>query len=229
MGGGLIKGSTTLISGAPGIGKTTLGIQFLMAGLKTGETGLLVSFEEFPKSLTRDALQLGWDLKTLEKEGKLGIIFTSPALFLESLKAGPNGPLAGKMQNLAPSRVVIDSASHFQRLTTHPVELRQIYNTLVNALKRQDMTSLLLDEAVKVLERQEGRMASLPFLVDTVLLMQYVEVDSAIQRAIAVMKMRGSAHQKEIRRFHIQPGGIILEGPFTGREGILAGMPHRTA
>jgi circadian clock protein KaiC len=229
MGGGLIKGSTTLISGAPGIGKTTLGLQFLISGISAGETGLLVSFEEFPKSVIRDALQLGWDLKAMEKNGKLAIIFTSPELFLESLKADPSGPIAGKIQALNPSRVVIDSASHFQRLTNNQLELRQIYNTLVNALKRQNMTSLLLDEAVKVLERQEGRMASLPFLVDTVVLMNYVEIDSTIQRAIAVMKMRGSAHQKEIRRFHIQSGGLKLEDTFTGREGILSGTTYRIA
>jgi len=63
LGGGLLEGSATLVSGAPGVGKTTLGLQFLMAGVQARQTGLLVSFEEFPTSLIRDALQLGWDLK----------------------------------------------------------------------------------------------------------------------------------------------------------------------
>jgi circadian clock protein KaiC len=70
-------------------------------------------------------------------------------------------------------------------------------------------------------------MTSLPFLVDTVVLLRYVEVDSSIQRAIAVMKMRGSNHQKDIRRFHIREGGFELGEPFTGREGILSGSTYR--
>lgn len=227
VGGGLIQGTASLVSGAPGVGKTTLGLQFLAAGINAGETGLLVSFEEFPASLIRDAKQLGWDLENYEQQKKLGIIFTSPAIFLESLKAGNIGPIGDKIQTLAPSRIVIDSASQFQRLTADPLELREVYNTLTNAVRRQNMTSILLDEAINVLEMQRGRMASLPFLVDTVILLRYVEIDSSIQRAIAVMKMRGSKHQKEIRRFTINTGGLEILEPFTGREGILSGSSHR--
>ncbi len=228
VGGGLIKGTASLVSGAPGVGKTTLGLQFLAAGINAGETGLLVSFEEFPASVIRDAKQLGWDLESYEQQGQLGIIFTSPQVFLESLKAGDVGPIADKIQTLAPSRIVIDSASHFQRLTADPLELRQIYNTLVNAVKRQDITSILLDEAINVLDAHRGRMATLPFVVDTVILLRYVEIDSRIQRAIAVMKMRGSKHQKEIRRFNIKTGGLEILAPFSGREGILSGSTYRT-
>lgn len=227
LGGGLLEGSATLVSGAPGVGKTTLGLQFLMAGVQARQTGLLVSFEEFPTSLIRDALQLGWDLKQLEKEGKIGIIFTSPDVLLESLKIGELGPIAQKIQTVDPSRVVFDSMAHFQRLTSNALELREIFNTLVNATKRQGMTSLMLDEAVKPLQTRQGQLASLPFLVDTVLLLRYVEVDSSIERAIAVMKMRGSAHQKEIRRFVIKRGGLEIGDPFTGREGILTGTTYR--
>jgi len=227
LGGGLLEGTACLISGPPGIGKTTLGLQFLTAGIKAGQNGLMVSFEEFPSSLMRDAIQLGWDLKAMEKDGRFAIIFTSPQVFLDSLRAGNVGPIAERIQKMNPERIVIDSTSHFQRLTTDPLELRDNFNILVNALKRQGITSLLLDEALKVLEEQQGRLASLPFLVDTVLLLRYVEVDSAIQRVIAVMKMRGSMHQKEIRSFKIRPGGLEIGNPFSGREGILSGTTTR--
>lgn len=228
VGGGLIKGLTTLISGAPGVGKTTLGLQFLIAGIEAGQPGLMVTFEEFPVSLIRDALQLGWDLKALEQEGLFKIIFTSPEVFLASLKSQEN-PLAETLRVLSPERVVIDSAAHFLQITNDPHELRDIYNTLVNAMKRESITSLLLDESVNVLEVQRGRMAALPFLVDAVMLLRYVEVESTMQRAIAVMKMRGSAHQKEIRRFEIDKGGLKIGDPFSGREGILSGTTYRTA
>jgi circadian clock protein KaiC len=226
VGGGLLKGTATLISGAPGVGKTTLGLQYLIAGIKIGQPALMVSFEEFPASLIRDARQLGWDLKSLEQDGLLKILFTSPDVFLRSVQSQKN-PLSETLNTLAPERVVIDSMAHFGRLTTDRTELREIYNSLVNALKREGITSLLLDEAVNVLDRQQGRMATLPFVVDTVMLMRYVEVDSAMQRAIAVLKMRGSTHQKEIRRFEIQQGGLKIGEPFLGREGILSGSTHR--
>ncbi|MBN1995710.1 MAG: ATPase [Anaerolineae bacterium] len=229
VGGGLLRGTATLVSGAPGVGKTTLGLQFLIAGIKAGQSGLMVSFEEFPSSLIRDALQLGWDLNALENEGLFKIIFTSPEVFLGSLKA-EDSPLAETLQVLAPQRVVIDSTAHFQRMTDDfPIELRDIYNSLVNALKREGMTSLLLDEAINVVEVQHGRMATLPFVVDTVILLRYVEIDSTMQRAITVMKMRGSTHQKEIRRFEIKKGGLKIREPFSGREGLLSGVTHRTA
>ena len=228
LGGGLIKGSASLISGAAGVGKTTFGLQFLIAGINAGQPGLLVSFEEFPASLIRDARELGWDLPALEKTGQLKILFTSPETLLNSLKAETSF-LSDAIRELGPERVVIDSAAHFQRLTADPVELREIYNTLVNALKRENMTCLLLDEAVNVLQVQRGRMAALPFLVDTVILLRYVEVDSSMQRAVAVLKMRGSAHQKEIRSFKITRDGLKIGEPFTGREGILSGTPYRSA
>ncbi|MCB0191378.1 MAG: hypothetical protein KDJ65_05490 [Anaerolineae bacterium] len=228
LGGGLIEGSAVLVSGAPGVGKTTLGLQFLMAGIKAGQRGLLVSFEEFPASLIRDAQQLGWDLKASEKNGDLGIIFTSPSVFLESLKQ-QTGPISEKIETLAPTRMVLDSVAHFQQFTQDPLELREIYNTLVNAIKRQDSTVLLLDEAANILQHRGTEVAALPFLVDTVILLRYVEVDSTMQRAIAVMKMRGSSHQKEIRSFEIKKGGLALGPPFDGHAGILSGMSHRTA
>lgn len=228
VGGGLLPGSACLVTGAPGVGKTTLGLQFLIAGTRLNQPALMVSFEEFPASLMRDALQLGWDLKALEQEGLFKIIFTSPEVFLGSLKT-PNSPLSETLRTLSPERVVIDSAAHFQRLTNDPQELRENYNSLVNAMKREGMTSLLLDEVASVLAVQRGRMLSLPFLVDTVMLLRYVEVESTMQRAIAVLKMRGSAHQKDIRRFEIGQGGLNIGEPFTGREGILSGTTRRMA
>ncbi|MCB0210014.1 MAG: hypothetical protein KDJ52_11820 [Anaerolineae bacterium] len=228
LGGGFINGSAVLVRGAPGVGKTTLGLQFLMAGIKAGQRGLLVSFEEFPASLIRDAQLLGWDLKSLEQKGDLGIIFTSPQVFLESLKQ-QTGPISEKIDSLAPTRMVLDSVAHFQQFTRDPLELREIYNTLVNAIKRQDSTVLLLDEAANIVQQHDTDVAALPFLVDTVILLRYVEVNSTMQRAIAVMKMRGSSHQKEIRSFEIKNGGLALGPPFTGHTGILSGMSHRTA
>jgi len=171
---------------------------------------------------------MGWDLRALEAEGKLILLFTSPEVFLKSLRSTEN-PLSEKIRMFAPRRAVVDSMAHFQRLTSDPVELRHIYNTLVNGMKRDGMTSLLLDEAVRLLGVQYRYAGSLPFLVDALILLRYVEVDSTMERAVAVLKMRGSGHAREIRRFSIGRHGIQVGEPFSGQEGILSGSPHRVA
>ena len=226
MGGGFLEGTVTLLSGAPGVGKTTLGLQFLMAGVAAGEFGLFITFEEFPASLIRDAMGLGWDLKQIEKDGGLRLIFTSPDVFLGSIQS-PDSPLSQVIRGQEPTRVVIDSATHFRRLTEDTVELRAIYNTVVNALKREGITSVFLDEDANIAKPRNGRMPTLPFVVDSVFLMRYVEVDSAMSRALTILKMRGSQHDKTICPYRIEQGGLELLEPFEGIQGILTGMTRR--
>ncbi len=226
LAGGLLEGSAVLVKGAPGTGKTTLGFQFLHYGAtQENEPGLLVTFEEFPNSLHRDAHSLGWDLKSLEEARKLKIIFTSPRVFLSSLES-PNSPLNRTIVEWGIRRVVLDSITHFTRLTTDPSELRKIYNKVVNGLKREGTTFILTSEGATVgLDPQEkGRLS---FVVDTIILLRYVEIESAMQRALLVLKMRGSDHAKDIRRFEIAQGGIRITGRFEGQEGLLSGSPHR--
>lgn len=226
LGGGLMPGSSVLVKGAPGTGKTTLGLQFLHHGAtQEDEAGLLVTFEEFPYSLHRDAQSLGWNLKELEDARKLKVIFTSPRVFLSSLES-PTSPLNRTLMEWDIQRVVLDSITHFTRLTTNPSELRNIYNKVANGLKREGTTSILTSEGVTVgLDSQErGRLS---FIVDTILLLRYVEIESSMQRAVLVLKMRGSDHAKEIRRFEIGKGGIRIIGRFEGREGLLSGSPRR--
>jgi circadian clock protein KaiC len=92
MNGGFLPGSVVLVRGAPGTGKTTLGLQFLMQGHEEGEAGLLISFEQFPRSLYRDAASLGWNLEEQERQKHLHLMFTSPEVFLAGLET-PGSPL----------------------------------------------------------------------------------------------------------------------------------------
>ena len=226
MGGGFVGGSATLISGAPGVGKTTLGIQFLVEGAAKGEAGIMITFEEFPASMLRDAKNLGWDLQKLQKEGLLRIIFTSPQVFLNSLQA-PDSPLSDAIRMLSPTRAVVDSATHFKRISHNPVKLREIYNNVVNALKREGITAIILDEDTNISKPRDGRMPPLPFVVDSVFLMRYVEVDSEMRRALTILKMRSSRHDKAIRAYSIGQGGLKLGEPFEDIQGILSGFTHR--
>jgi len=228
LSGGFLTGSAVLVEGAPGTGKTTMGIQFLYNGATLfDEPGLLISFEEFPYTLYRDAESHGWDLHKLEEENKLRVIFTSPQVFLSSLQS-PISPLNRTILEWDVRRIVLDSITHFTRLTRNPKELREIYTMVINGLKREGITSILTSEGGTVGLRASER-SRLAFVVDAILLMRYVEIESAMQRAILVLKMRGSDHAKEIRSFEIRQQGIVVTGKFEGREGLLTGSPRRVA
>jgi circadian clock protein KaiC len=223
--GGLIVGSIAMVKGAPGTGKTTLGMQFLYEGIqRENEAGLLVTFEQFPHTLYRDALAHGWNLRELEQEGKLRVIFTSPQVFLSSLQS-PISPINSAIRDMDVKRAVIDSVTQFQTLTRDPVELRAFYNHMINGLRREGITSLLLseDSGPDFVRGDRGRLA---FVVDSVVLLRYVEIDSVMQRAVAVLKTRGSDHDKAIRRFEIKRGGLVVHEAFKGREGLLTGSPR---
>ncbi len=226
LNGGFLPGSMVLVRGAPGTGKTSLALQFLIHGAaKYNEPGLFISFEEFPNSLYRDAEGLGWDLRELEANGKLHLMFTSPEVFLASLES-PDSSLNRLILDADIRRLVLDSVSHFDRLTDDMQELRDIYTSVANGLRREGVTAMLLGEEGTT-EYQRAFKGGLSFIVDAIVLLRYVEIESAMQRAIVVLKMRGSNHAKEIRCYKIDAGGLTILDVFEGRQGLLSGIPYR--
>lgn len=225
LSGGFLQGTSILVRGAPGTGKTSLALHYLIHGALNNEPGLLISFEEFPQSLHRDAMSLGWDLKQFEEKELLHLHFTSPQVLLQSLET-PDSPINRLLLTGGIRRVVLDSVTHFTRMTPDPIKLRSIYNTLINALKREQVTALLVGEESRF-ENQRFEQGKLSYIVDAIVLLRYVEIDSSIQRAVVVIKTRGSAHSKEIRRYEIKKDGVHVTGVFEGREGILSGSSRR--
>jgi circadian clock protein KaiC len=172
----------------------------------------------------RDARSHGWDLEALQEADKLRIVFTSPSVFLANLES-PTSPLSRVIREWEVRRVVLDSVTHLSRITVDPVALRKLETTTVNGLKREGVTSMLICEAAGAqLDLTGDRLA---YVVDTILLTQHVEVDSAIQRALLVLKMRGSAHTPDIHRYEIRDEGIVVTDKFEGLRGLLTGTPSR--
>jgi len=228
LGGGFLKETANLIEGAPGTGKTTLGMQFIYNGIvKYNEPGIIITFEEFPKQYYYDAAAFGWDFKELEKQGLLKIIMTSPEV--SKLDIGSVGGMLEKnIDQMGAKRVVVDSMSHFSRLTQDPVELRSLEFDFINALKRERLTSVLTRES-PVLLGESTEDSSIGFVVDSYVILRYVEIESAIRKALLVLKMRGSDHAKDIRQYEILEGGLEVQARFEGQEGILSGSPRRMA
>ena len=226
---GLLPQTANLVEGAPGTGKTTIGMQFIYTGItQFDEPGLIITFEEFPQQYYHDAAVFGWDFEKLEKENKLKVIMTSPEvsrLDVESV----GGMIETYAAQMGARRVLVDSITHFERLTQDPVELRLLEYGFINALKREGLTSLLTRESSTLLgEAPEGD-GQIAFMVDTYILLRYVEIESTIRRALLVLKMRGSDHAKDIRQFEITDHGIEVQSRFEGREGIMSGSPRRMA
>ncbi len=228
LGGGLLRETANLVEGAPGTGKTTLGMQFIYNGIvQENEPGLIITFEEFPKQYYHDANAFGWDFRELEKKGLLKVIMTSPEvsrLDIESV----GGMIEGHIDRMGVRRVVVDSMSHFSRLTQDPVELRSLEFNFINALKREGLTSILTRES-PVLLGESTEDSDIGFVVDSYLILRYVEIESAIRKALLVLKMRGSDHAKDIRQYEITEQGIEVQSRFEGQEGILSGSPRRMA
>jgi circadian clock protein KaiC len=226
--GGFLRGSANLIEGAPGTGKTTLGMQFIYNGImKFDEPGLIITFEEFPQQYYHDALQFGWDFKKLEEQKLLKIIFSDPNTTLSEFDK-MDGELVAIVESLNIKRVLIDSMTHFEAIATDPYELRELESRLINALKREGITSLLVRENDNLLGQVTHVTSKIPFIVDSYFLLRYVEIDSAIAKALCILKMRGSDHHKDIRCFRITSQGIEVEAKFSGWEGIMSGITHST-
>lgn len=230
LNGGFLPRTANLVEGAPGTGKSTLGMQFIYEGACCNEPGIILTFEEFPEQYYRDAAAFGWDFQELERQNQLRIIMSSPEVTKVDLEHA-GGTLQNLIAEMGVQRMLIDSITHFEGLHQDPMALRKLMYSYLNALKRQDLTIVLTRESPYLFgEGLEGQIdASIQFLADTYIMLRYVEIESAVQRAIVALKMRGSAHDSTIRQYEINTHGLKVLQPFEGQEGLLSGTPKRMA
>jgi circadian clock protein KaiC len=219
--------TANLVEGAPGTGKTTLGMQFIYNGItQFNEPGLIMTFEEFPQQYYRDAETLGWNFRGLEQSDKLRVIMTSPEVGKADMES-VGGRIEAMAREIGARRILIDSLSHFERLSDDPVELRNVIYSFINALKREGLTSVLTRESPALIGESDSAEEDVAFVADSYIMLRYVEIESAIRKALLVLKLRGSDHAKDIRQFEITSGGIEVRSKFEGREGIMSGSPRR--
>ncbi len=191
--GGVRKGNIILVEGAPGTGKTTLGLEFIYRGAKEyDEPGLVVSFELSPQKLLRDAAGFGWDFKSLEESGKVKVIYTSPLVILQELNSH-DGVLANEIKRIGAKRFVIDGLTPLkvfgELFNGRP--FRDSLHLLVEGLQRMNVTAVLTRE----LTLSGGPMSSdtghEQFVCDTVISLKQRSYRRGMNRSIEVTKSRG--------------------------------------
>src|SRR5216683_5080438 len=223
--GGFMPGDAVMLAGSAGTGKTTLALQYLVNGVKQGEPGIYVTFEELPDQIYRDAKNFGWDLHKMEGEDKFRVVCTSPNLMMES--SGDN-LLDDVFHDIQPRRLVIDSLSHLEMFVRKDDVRMEAYR-VIRYLKTRGVSSLLLWESPQI---SGGSFSvtdvGLSFLVDCIVALKPVEIESSMRKALVILKMRGSDHDKRLREFEITSSGVKISTPFTQYEGLMSGTPTRS-
>jgi circadian clock protein KaiC len=221
LGGGLPSGYSMLVAGPSGSGKTILATAFLAEGVRRGEPGVIVAFEQTPsQSRTRT-------IDDMVRAGQIGLINTR-ALDLSIDEIVQR--VIDLVRRTKATRVVIDSLSGFE-LAVAPSfreDFRESLFRMVAVLSDLGVTVLMTSE----LEDRYTDLRFSPygsaFLTDAIIVERYIEIDSRLKRVMAVVKVRGSAHSDELREFEITDEGIVIGKPVRDYEGLLAGRPTQT-
>jgi circadian clock protein KaiC len=217
-GRGYYRGSTVLVSGTAGVGKTSLAAHFADACCRRGERCLYLAFEESPSQLARNMRSIGLDLGPWVKKGLLACHATRPTawgLELHLLKVHQ------LVEEVAPQAVVVDPVSNLVAAGTVG-DTEAMLLRLMDFLKGRGITALLtsLTRGGGPLEQTEIGLSS---LVDTWLLLRDIELGGERNRGLYVLKSRGMAHSNQIREFVLTDHGIDLLDVYTGPEGVLTG------
>jgi circadian clock protein KaiC len=232
--GGVIPDNTLLVEGTPGAGKTTLGLQYIYHGAYCcGQPGIIITFEEAPEKLYRDALVFGWDLQELEKKNLVRVIPSSPEAVSEMLLKSESG-FTKITSSIGASRIMVDSITHFRRITDNTQNLRVLLSKFLTGLRNIATSSILIKE----LESGQTEGANIEeYIADTVLRLSYEQRGKQRrERFIEVIKSRGQRHLSGRHTLKFTPTGLAVfpvcasvEPPVSGSETAVesaAGVPR---
>src|SRR3954467_14075735 len=237
LNGGLPEGHLYLIEGDPGTGKTTLGLQFLLEGVKNGEKGIYVTLSESKRELEAVAQSHGWDLSTVDiyemtpvdeeisPEAQYTVFHPSDVELADTTTA-----VVRQVERIDPKRVVIDSLSELRMLARDALRYRRQVLGLKRYFAGRDVTVLLLDDRTA-----EGNDLQLQSIAHGVIMLQSQEREFGIKRRrLEVRKVRGSRLREAYHDFSIETGGVVVHPrlvaaepkPGFKREPVSSGLPE---
>lgn len=217
-GKGFFRGSTILVSGTAGTGKTSIAAQFVEAACKRGERILYFTFEESPSQLMRNMRSIGINLEPWTNKGLLQFHATRPTLYGLETHLTTSIKLINKFK---PSVVILDPINGFM-IGENQTEVKNMLLRLVDFLKMQRITAFFtsLTTAGDNLENSDVYVSS---LIDTWLLLRDIELGGERNRGLYVLKSRGMAHSNQIREFKLTDNGIELVDVYVDENGVLTG------
>jgi circadian clock protein KaiC len=217
-GKGYFRGSTVLVSGTAGTGKTSLAAQFVEAACKRGERVLYFAFEESPSQFMRNMFSIGIHLEPWVKKGLLHFQATRPTLHGLEHHLTTSIKLINKVK---PQIVVLDPIDAFV-MGGNRTEVKIMLLRLVDFLKMRNITAFFAS-LTNSGENQELTDMSISSLIDTWLLLRDIEIGGERNRGLYILKSRGMAHSNQIREFKLTDHGIELLDVYIGPEGVLTG------
>ncbi|HEV7515517.1 MAG TPA: circadian clock protein KaiC [Thermoanaerobaculia bacterium] len=221
-GGGYYRGSSVLVSGTAGSGKSSLSAHFAAAACKRGERCVYFAFEESEDQVVRNMSSIGVDLATPLRQGKLLFHATRPTLY------GLEGHLAimhKRIREADPQVVIIDPISTFLSVS-NATDVKALFVRLMDFLKEKQITAFFtsLTTPGGSLEQTDVGLSS---LIDTWLLLRDLESGGERNRGLYVLKSRGMSHSNQVREFLLTDHGIELVDVCLGPEGVLTGSARR--
>ena len=223
LGGGMFRGSTLLVSGTAGTGKTSLGAHVVNSACERGEQALMVLLEESPEQVLRNMRSIGLDLRKWVEAGLLRIWAARPSAIGQETHLAV---LARLIEEETPSVAVLDGITSISSglVTTEvPTEVNSIVARKIDLFKSRGITSVIT-------ALDQGEIPNAPTvssMVDTWLLLRNIEANGERNRLLFVLKSRGTAHSNQVREFVLTDHGIELVDVYVGAAGVLAGFRAR--
>jgi circadian clock protein KaiC len=206
LGEGYWPGSSILVCGPSGIGKTLMGLHFIFKGAAAGEPGILATLQENETQLRRIAGGFGW---SLDSSGVHAMSRSPVDMYIDEWVY----ELIDLIDRTGARRVVIDSLGDLLASVGEPARFREWMYSLIQRCSRAGVSLMMTLEVPELFDLHRFSENGMSHLSDNVILMQYTRRDSRLLRALTVMKTRASRHQPVVREFEISDGGIVLGSP----------------